>query len=462
VDFLRGGSNATRLFSVDPEAVRRIPAALALRYDVLGLEGDDNSLAVAVPDPNDREPIERLRYATGMRVHAVAAPREVIRRNLTAAYGVAGDAERADDPPVVRLWDDLQRRAVAERASDLHLEREAGGGRVRLRVDGILRDVAELPCELFDRLVARVKLLSAMDITDRRRPQDGRLRATIDGRDLDARVASLPLFHGDSVVVRFASTAAGIPSLDVIGLNSTALRTLRSELDASHGCVLVCGPTGSGKTTTLYSAIRELSSDARRICSIEDPVEIELPRVAQIAINQRAGLTFDAALRAVVRQDPEVIMIGEIRDPQTARAVAAASLAGRLLLSSLHAAGVLEAMDRLVELGLGRRSIAAAIRCIVAQRLVRLRCRCRPRATGSTGCTDCSGSGYSGRTGVFEVLAIDEELQDAIASGAGAHCLTRLLRHRHFVTLSDATREAISAGITDAAEAASVFGKSFE
>jgi type IV pilus assembly protein PilB len=459
VAFLRGARlDAALPFPMDPDAVRRVPEALALRYDVLGVGGDENSLAIVVPDPSDSEPLDKLRFATGLRVHAFAAPREVIRRGLATAYGVGAVTRdgRLDDSPAVALWDTTQGRAVEARASDIHIEPTPSGGRIRQRVDGLLTDAADVPSELFDRLVVRVKLLAGMDITDRRKPQDGRLRIVAAGREIDARVASLPTLGGESLVVRIVDAAATLPPLDSLGMSSATQATFRAALEGMHGCILVCGPTGSGKTTTLYSALVDRRDSRRRICSIEDPIELELPGVAQVEINPRAGLSFEAAIRAVVRQDPDMVMIGEIRDSETGRAVASASLAGHVLLSTLHAADAIGAIDRLAELGVNRRTVANAVRCIVAQRLVRTCCPCR-RLSEMT-CASCAGTGYRGRTGVFEIVLMDETLREAVAAGVSAYRLRNLVQERTSTSLMSELRRLVSDQTTDEAEAKRIFG----
>lgn len=431
---------ASSLLPVDPEAARRIPQSIALRYDVLGVAADDNSLAVAVADLSDTEPIERIRFATGLQVRAVAAPREDIRRGLADAYGGVGMRVDDNDPPVVRLWDAIAQGAVRARASDVHLDSIAGGGRVRQRVYGVLHEAMRVPEELFARLIVRVKLLCGMDIADRRQPQDGRMTIEMDGRAVDVRAACMPTVEGEEVVLRILERESAIPPLDSLGMSDAQLQVYRTALFGARGCIVVCGPTGSGKTTTLYASMQARNDGASHLCSIEDPVEVRLAGVSQTQVNVRAGMTFAAALRSIVRMDPDAVMLGEIRDEETAGAAVAASLTGQLLLASLHAADAAEAVDRLVELGVKRRAIAASLRLIVAQRLLRTRDAAR------------------GRVPIFELLRVDDDVAHAIAAGATAGELRAMQRSQGFANLRHAARRLVADGTVIESDAERAFG----
>lgn len=430
---------ASSLLSVDREAVRRIPQSIALRYDVLGVGADDNSLAVAVADINDTEPIERIRFATGLQVRAVAAPREEIRRGLADAYGETGARFDDNDPPVVRLWCEVAKGAVRAGASDVHLDSFGGGGRVRQRVDGVLHESMRVPEELFARLIVRIKLLCGMDIADRRQPQDGRMTLETEGHTVDVRAACMPTVEGEEVVLRILERESAIPPLDSLGMSDAQLQVYRTTIFGARGCIVAAGPTGSGKTTTLYASMQARNDGASHLCSIEDPVEVRLAGVAQTQVNVRAGMTFAAALRSIVRMDPDAIMIGEIRDQETAGAAVAASLTGQLLLASLHAADAAEAVDRLVELGVKRRAIAASVRLIVAQRLLRAR-------------------GERGRIPIFEVLRINEDVAHAIGAGATADQLRRMQRAQGSTSLRDAAQSLVERGAVAESEVARMLG----
>lgn len=371
----------------DPEALRRVPAPLALGHDVLALAWDGDELHVALPEGSQSDAIDRIRFVTGTRVRATVAPREAIRARLARVYGSERGSEHADrgESPVERLLDDIVAHAVDAGASDIHLEPHGGGGRVRLRVSGSMVADRSIPMPLFERVVARLKLLAGMDVADRRQPQDGRYGA---GR-VDARVASIPTRGGEKLVVRLIDSSTPL-ALDRLGMSAEMLVKFREAIRASHGCILVAGPTGSGKTTTLYAALRDLGGSALNLCSIEDPVEVLCPEVTQVQVCEKAGLTFASALRSIVRQDPDALMIGEIRDAESAHAATAAALAGHLVVSSIHAADAEGALERLVEFGVSRRTIAAGVRCVLSQRLVQR----------------SAGSGIV-RTGTFVLSEID-------------------------------------------------------
>ncbi len=291
-----------------------------------------------------------------------------------------------------------------------------------MRVDGLLHEIESIPAELFPALASRVKVLAGMDVADRRQPQDGRCGIPFEGREIDARVASVPTIGGEKLVVRLLDGYASAPELGALGMPPAILERYRAAVHAPWGFVLVTGPTGSGKTTTLYASLSELDTASRNVCSVEDPVEMRLRGVSQVQVNVRAGITFPAALRAFMRCDPNVVMVGEMRDPDTAAVSVSAALAGQIVFTTLHATDAPRTIDRLVELGVARHSLASALTAVVAQRLVRKLCeRCRVRAVipdplrdvlkcsqeawyVAAGCRACNGTGYLGRTGVYELL----------------------------------------------------------
>jgi len=419
---------------LEPDAVRRVPRALALRHDILSLSSEGNQITIAMPDVNDKDTIDRVRLVTGMHVRAVPAPREAIRARLLDAY-----SERGDEAPAVRALDEIHSFAVESGASDIHVEPAEAGARVRQRVDGVLREVRTLPAELYAQVSSRIKLLAGMDIADRRQPQDGRYAIEHAGRSLDARVSSMPTIRGEKLVVRLLDNHSRVPSFEQLGMHERHLGTFRRAVRAPHGFVVVCGPTGSGKTTTLYAAMNERSVDSENLCSVEDPVEVRMPGIAQVQVNARAGVTFASAVRAFLRQDPNVIMVGEMRDEETAGVAATASLSGQLVLTTVHANDAPKTVDRLVELGVARHTIAAGLTAVVSQRLVRRLCKtCRKPyeidggfaqefgmqngaiVYAPSGCVSCKGSGYMGRTAIFEYLFIDDALRSLIAAGASS------------------------------------------
>jgi type IV pilus assembly protein PilB len=459
-----GTSECIDLASFDPDAdaVRRVPRTLALRHDVLSLSSDGNQLTIALPDVHDRDVIDRVRLVTGMHVRAYRAPREAIRAKLSVVY------PESDDAPAVRALDDIHDRALERAASDIHIEPTQSGGRVRQRVDGILFQARVLTPELFGQVVTRIKLLAGMDIADRRQPQDGRYAIERNGRCVDARVGSVPTILGEKLVVRLLDHQARVPTLGALGIPDTLLNRFQRVLHAPHGFVIACGPTGSGKTTTLYAAMSERNLDSQNICSVEDPVEVRIPGIAQIQVNTRAGVTFASALRAFLRQDPNVIMVGEIRDEETAAVAASAALSGQLVLATLHSNDAPKAVERLMELGVAPHTIAAGLSAVVAQRLVRRLCAvCRLpyqvsrqlarefsiedglTAYRAAGCDACTGTGYMGRSAVFECLFIDDELRRLIARGASSVAIAdRACSTGYEPMIVDGTRRALSGETT--------------
>ncbi|MBV8152768.1 MAG: type II/IV secretion system protein, partial [Candidatus Eremiobacteraeota bacterium] len=401
------------------DAVARIPRRLAYELDALPLKIEDGVLVVALPERHDPKAPLALEVASRLAVRTIALPREHIRDGLRIAYEAPGGLpdRRVDDAPAVRALDAIHERAIASHASDIHLEpaNSHGGGRVRLRIDGILRDEQPLAPELFAPVVSRIKLLAGMDIADRRQPQDGRYTIERAGRALDARVSSVPTFGGETLVIRLLDPTARGPRLEDLGMNGEALTRFRRAVAAPFGFIVVTGPTGSGKTTTLYATLNEIGAGNRSICSVEDPVEMRVDGVTQVQVNARSGLSFAGVLRAILRQDPNVIMIGEMRDAETAAVGLGAALSGQLVLTTLHSNDAPRTIDRLVELGLTRQAIAAALSLIVSQRLVRRLC---PRCRKASGCAACDGGGYVGRTGIFELLEIGDSIRDGIAAGA--------------------------------------------
>jgi len=396
-----------------PEAIALIPRAIAMRHSVLASRIEGDALHVILPSPADESVVDRVQALTGRRIFVAEAPREAVRSRL-AAYYVApqpGADDRGEDPPAIRAVERLHESAIRLGASDIHLEPTPTGGRVRLRVDGILRESEHLARELFHPMVSRVKLLAAMDIAERRLPQDGHYPLDRYGRNLDARVSSMPTIAGEKLVIRLLDMQTQVPGLAALGMGSAMLARYRREIHAPHGFIVVCGPTGSGKTTTLYASLSERNHDAQHVCTVEDPVEVQMAGIAQVQVNPKAGLTFASALRAFLRQDPNVIMLGEMRDAESAGVAMSAALSGQLVMTTLHASDAPRAIERLVEFGLRPNTLAAGLSAIVSQRLVRRLCqRC-----ASKGCSRCDGSGYRGRVAIFEFLPMTSDVRSAVA-----------------------------------------------
>ncbi|MDR7005006.1 GspE/PulE family protein [Paraburkholderia strydomiana] len=391
--------------------------------------------------------------------------------------GVAALAHDPDNAPAVRLLTDTLREATRRNASDLHIEPAENGWRVRLRIDGVLHEIATPPAHLRDAFITRVKVLARMDIAERRVPQDGRLRlATSPGRIEDYRVNSLPTLFGEKLVLRRLDALPTDLSLDSLGLDARQRDAVDSAIRAPHGLVLVTGPTGSGKTLSLYCFLNLLNSESRNLCSVEDPAEIQLAGINQVSVREKAGLTFAVALRAFLRQDPDVVMVGEIRDEETADVAVKAAQTGHLVLSTLHTNDAPAAAARLIDIGVAPYNLAAALRMVTAQRLVRRLCTaCRTPAPHSAaalrsagfaeeqidgwqpyaakGCAACHGIGYRGRVGVHQVMPVSDAMRELIVARAGTHELARQTRSEHIGTLRDAALARVRDGTTSLAEA---------
>ncbi len=351
--------------------------------------------------------------------------------------------ELGDTPPAIRAVDDFHATALRIGASDIHIEPSGAGGRVRYRVDGILREGSRFSDVLLAQVVSRIKLLACMDIAERRQPQDGRYPLETRERSIDARVSSMPTVAGEKLVVRLLDLRTNVPTLEDLGMGDEILERYRAIAHAPCGFLVVCGPTGSGKTTTLYASLAERNADVEQICSVEDPVEVRLPGIAQVQINERAGVTFAGALRAFLRQDPNVLMVGEMRDAETAKVAMSAALSGQLVLTTLHAADAPRAIDRLAELGLSRKAVAAGLSGVLAQRLIRRRCD-----ACTTGCARCEGTGFRGRTGVFEMLSIDGSIREAIASDASSDAIAALASVRGYRPMLEDALRRVGASVT--------------
>ena len=458
---------------VDPRAVALLAERWARRHGVLPLRLDADGLLVATSDPLDLDAERAVAFATGHRVRWVMAAPEEIAAQLERWYGDPHGASRREvQPPpvevehlafgaesaseggadagasVVGLVDQLLADGISSGASDIHLEPEEQGIAVRHRVDGVLRQARVLPRSVAPSLVSRIKILSGLDIADRLRPQDGRARVAVGGAVVDLRVSTLPASHGEKVVVRVLDGRAGLRTLDAIGFVESDLRRIRSLLEQREGLLLVTGPTGSGKTTTLYAALREISARGVNVVTVEDPIEYRLPGIVQVQVHERAGLTFGAALRSIMRQDPDVILVGEIRDRETAEIAIQASLTGHLVLSTLHTNDAASAVTRLIDIGVAGYKIATAVKGVVAQRLVRRACR----ECGAGGCPVCDGVGYRGRVAIAEILVASPEFERRVAAGAATEAIADAARLAGCATLWESGMALVRAGDTTVEE----------
>jgi type II secretory ATPase GspE/PulE/Tfp pilus assembly ATPase PilB-like protein/8-oxo-dGTP pyrophosphatase MutT (NUDIX family) len=464
------GMEVADLSAVNPDAIALIGERWARQFRVLPLGAGPGWLQVATADPHDLDCERTLAFATGRAIRFALAPPEPLSRRIDEAYrGVlAIDARDVASPPtsvehittdmeiapamgiedeadgnVVRILDRLLAEAVKARASDLHVEPEEQGIVVRHRLDGVLRNVRVLPRSVAPALASRVKIISGLDIADRLRPQDGRARVAVNGHPVDLRVSTLPASHGEKIVIRILDARASIPSLDAMGFLEDELARVRQLLSSREGIILVTGPTGSGKTTTLYAALAEIKAQGVNIVTVEDPIEYRIPGIVQVQVHERAGLTFGAALRSIMRQDPDVILVGEIRDRETAEIAIQASLTGHLVLSTLHTNDAASAVARLMDIGVAPHKIATAVKGVLAQRLVRRRC---PNC--AAGCEECSGTGFRGRLPILESLIITSELERCIAASEPTERLVALARERGMRSLWERGVEHVSRGET--------------
>src|SRR5881398_2942186 len=466
---------------------------------ILPLELTDDHLRVAVAGEPAVEVLDDLEVSFGVALELVPVSRDELLDGIRRAYAAAesvvelvrdldaevggrtegGDATVADardlanQPPVIRFVNLLIREAYEARASDIHLESSREGLRARFRLDGVLVDVPSPPKGLQAAVVSRVKLLAELDIAERRQPQDGRIRVRLEERELDLRVATVPTLYGESVVLRLLDRGGRPVGLDELGMAPATLDTFRRLAEKPHGILLATGPTGSGKTTTLYATLALRQRSAEKIITVEDPVEYHLEGVTQVPVHAKAGMTFGGALRSILRQDPDVLMVGEMRDGETAAIAVQAALTGHLVLSTLHTNDAASALTRLADLKVEPYLVAATLEAVLAQRLVRKICpECRERykpdpdavallarqAVGhlvlerGRGCAACRQTGYLGRTGIFELLVVTEEIKQQLLKAPNAGALRTLGEGQGMVTLRQDGWRKVQAGITTVEE----------
>jgi type IV pilus assembly protein PilB len=465
---------------LDPSAVKLIPEILARKRRVVPLRLDGSHVVVAMADPLDVFALDDVGIAARRPVKAVVAVESEVMAAIERAYGMGAAAqavlgetgeepaaaeptespsEDGEEAPVVRLVNLVLSQALKDRASDVHIEPTESEMRVRYRVDGALQTVMTLPKSVQAGLSTRLKVLARLNIAERRLPQDGAFEVALDGRRIDFRVSTVPTIFGERIALRLLDKTKGLLTLEQLGLDAQARRRYESLIRQPFGIILVSGPTGSGKTTTLVSTLALLNSPDKNIITVEDPVEYQLPGVSHIQVNPRAGLTFASGLRSIVRQDPDTIMIGEIRDVETAEIAIHASLTGHLVLTTIHTNDASSALTRLADMGIEPYLIASAVIGVASQRLVRLLCpQCKqpapiPKEIVSwlqsqvkealppaefhrpIGCAQCRHTGYQGRTGIFEILVVTEALRRrALARGSAAE-LAEIARSEGMLTL---------------------------
>jgi general secretion pathway protein E len=464
-----------------PEVAHAVPAKLATHYHALPLELAAGRLRLAVSDPLDLSVVEDVETNLGVSVDRVLAPEGAIERGLRDLYGVGADTvERilagtqvrtreapvaasedlensASDASVARLVNQLLHEAIAHRATDLHLEMQRSGAVVRRRIDGIMYD-APVPPQLssfYGSIVARIKLMASLNIVERRLPQDGRARVNIDQKVFDLRVSTVPSLHGEDVVVRILPTSM-LFDLRELGYTDDNLVMIEGLLSSAHGILFMTGPTGSGKSTTLYACLSRLNSRQRKIITIEDPIEYEMPGVTQTQINPKIGLDFARSLRSMLRHDPDVMMVGEVRDKETAEIAIQTAMTGHLVLSTLHTNDAAGASTRLVDMGIDPFLITSTVRCFAAQRLVRricTACRTSEEEEGrvvyrGAGCRECGKTGYTGRLAISEFLLLSPEIQQLILDGASSPQIRAEADRQGMGTLMQDGMEKAARGVT--------------
>ncbi len=488
--------------SIDKSLLAKFPTSSIYRHSLLPLYSENGHVVVATGDPLDLEGLDELSTLSGLKLEPVITRSGELSNRIHELLGVGGDtinqliqqrseqgielleeldedygelAEGAQAPSVIRLVNELLIEAVTQQASDVHIEPEENDLKVRFRVDGMLR-TQPVPAEInhfYSAIVTRMKIMSHLNIAEKRLPQDGRIKLRVSGREVDVRVSIIPMLHGEGVVLRLLDKARMTFDLANVGMPPSIITHFRKLLELPHGIILVTGPTGSGKSTTLYSSLNELKSATTKIITVEDPVEYHMSGISQIQVHSKIGLTFARSLRSILRHDPDVVLIGEIRDGETAQAAIQASLTGHVVFSTLHTNDAPSAFTRLIDMGVEPYLVASTVEGVLAQRLVRRLCpECReavplskadlpadyPRETSpnvvyqAKGCRECGDTGYSGRIGVFELLTTDPVLQQMCAENKSSTEIRAYALKHGMTTLRHSGWEQVAAGVTSVDE----------
>jgi type IV pilus assembly protein PilB len=506
-------------YRIDPDAAKLVTPAAIKRYQAVPVSfTSERTLLVAMSDPANVLAVDDIAVMTGYEVRpAVASPADidfVLDRISDPTWGGGNGAapeiepvedEGSEGPPpggtagplydltpqtvnfgasgedasVIQLVQRVISEAVERGASDIHFEPQEEEMRVRYRIDGVLQEAAIVPLSVIPAVTSRIKILSDLDIAERRVPQDGRVSTNIDGKAIDIRVATLPAQYGENVVMRILDSSKALISMEQLGMLPQAMERFTKAFSQSHGAVLVTGPTGSGKSTSLYAALNVLNTIDKNIITIEDPVEYQLEGLTQVQVNKKAGLTFAAGLRSMMRADPDIIMVGEIRDRETAQIAIESALTGHLVLSTLHTNDAPGAVSRLIEMGIEPFLVGSAVDCVVAQRLARLLCEeCKKRVTlpaevmrangfnvgldlecyEPVGCARCGGSGYKGRIGLYEVMWVSETIRSLAVAREPAETIAHAAVHEGMMRLREDGLEKVRRGLTSIAEIARVAG----
>ncbi|MCG9695480.1 type II/IV secretion system protein [Shewanella sp. Isolate11] len=498
--------------AISPEVVNLLPEVQARRYRALVVEDLGDYVVVAMSDPADLQAMDNIEVLLAPKNLTIAV---VTERQLLDAFDnlyrrtgeiaqIAGkleeeyaaddqfdlasitDADSDNETTVVKLLQSIFEDAVQMRASDIHIEPGEKVLRIRQRIDGQLQENTLQEVNIASALVLRLKLMAGLDISEKRLPQDGRFHMEIKGHKIDVRMSTMPIYHGESVVMRLLDQSAGLLTLNETGMPAAMLNRVRKHIKRPHGMLLVTGPTGSGKTTTLYGVLSELNTADRKIITVEDPVEYQLPRINQVQVNHKIGLDFSNVLRTTLRQDPDIIMVGEMRDQETVEIGLRGALTGHFVLSTLHTNDAITSALRLLDMGAASYLVASALRVIIAQRLVRRVCKncaqsydVTPQDMAwlnsvskkdfsqavfkiGTGCQSCNGSGYRGRVGVFEILELDEAMIEAMRTGNPQDFASAAYKSPSFTPLAESALEYLAQGVTTIEEVAKVIEDGFD
>ena len=481
-------------FYIDPKVPKLISEAIAKKHSLIPIKLDKSMLTVAMSDPLDMIAKDDVRIITGLQVEAVISSSLDIQKCIGKYYDVTENAERAveeyssgtaedegkevedadvTNAPMVRLVNSIIAQAVRSKASDIHIEPFENHVRIRFRVDGELREIMKPAKSTHSPIVTRIKILGKMNISEKRIPQDGRVETQVEGVPIDMRISVLPTVYGEKVVIRLLDRSGLVIRKEDLGFTPKNLERFEKIIKIPEGILLVTGPTGSGKTTTLYSVLKEMNQVHKNIITVEDPVEYRIDGINQVQVNNKAGLTFASGLRSILRQDPDIVMVGEIRDAETAQIAVRAAITGHVVLSTLHTNDTASTVSRLADMDIEKFLLSTAIMGVVAQRLVKKICmKCKTpyepsdeelRAMGisrdsaiklhkGSGCNSCSGTGYSGRVAIHEILVVDKDIRKLIGSGATADEIKQLAREKGMPTLSDTCKEIVLNGVTTVEE----------
>ncbi|MDW8001584.1 MAG: ATPase, T2SS/T4P/T4SS family [Deltaproteobacteria bacterium] len=484
---------------IDADVLKLVPPDLAKTYTIIPIGRKSNVLQVATSDPLDITALDEISRATKMELEVFLATESEIKRALQKYYGIKTLVEEtleeitkkeeleeikeevetqvldvSEEEPVIRLVNSLISQAISDNASDVHIEPYEKFMRIRMRIDGKLREIPSPPKKMYLPIVSRIKIMANMDIAKTRIPQDGRFDVKEDGKEVSIRVSTYPSIYGEKVVMRLLDKTASLYGIDRIGLLDQDVERLKRVIKKPYGFILATGPTGSGKTTTLYAILNYLNTEEKNIVTIEDPVEYTIENITQAQINVKAGFTFDQGLRAILRQDPDIIMVGEIRDRETAEVAIHAALTGHIVLSTFHTNDAPSALTRLIEMGIEPFLVASSVTCVIAQRLIRRLCNeCKeiyspPKEVlikhglpddisifRPKGCPNCKDTGYRGRIGIFEILIMDEHLRELVMRKASSDAIRNVAKERGMTEMKEDALKKVAFGITSLEEALS-------